>query len=161
MLHGQRHFVCGLGRTLLSQLAVRDVPALEQLAAQSGPCPGACAVPKRQVMTAVTVSVQVSNYLDKSKAEGGAGPSTDLLQSAVQQAQRLLTRVWEWLSRVLGQCPSASPQVCAEVSVSDHAHTFWHDHTYKPTVLAQTMLCWLLCFPLSVQMVQMACIFLA
>ena len=55
--------------------------------------------------------MQVDQYLDRSANEGGRGQSTELLQTAVRQAQQLLTRVWTWLLSLLGFGPSTSRQV--------------------------------------------------
>lgn len=57
----------------------------------------------------------MSNYLEESKADGGVAPSTELMQSAIQQAQRLLTRVWDLVMSLLDRCPSPSPQVCSDL----------------------------------------------
>ena len=43
-------------------------------------------------------ALQAGHYMERAKRGEGAAPgSPELLQSALQQAQRLLTRVWEWL----------------------------------------------------------------
>lgn len=57
---------------------------------------------------------QVDDYLDSRAREGAPHPSTELLQTAVRQTQRLLTRVWEWVVWLLGMGPSKSPQVRSE-----------------------------------------------
>ena len=46
---------------------------------------------------------QAGRYMERAKQGGGTAPgSPELLQSALQQAQRLLTRVWEWLCSLFG-----------------------------------------------------------
>ena len=48
-------------------------------------------------------TLQAGHYMERAKQGGGAAPgSPELLQSALQQAQRLLTRVWEWLCSLFG-----------------------------------------------------------
>ena len=47
--------------------------------------------------------LQAGHYMERAKRGVGAAPgSPELLQSALQQAQRLLTRVWEWLCSLFG-----------------------------------------------------------
>ena len=48
-------------------------------------------------------ALQAGHYMERAKrGEGVAAGSPELLQSALQQAQRLLTRVWEWLCSLFG-----------------------------------------------------------
>ena len=46
--------------------------------------------------------LQAGHYLEQARGEDGARGSPELLQNALQQAQRLLTRVWEWLCSMFG-----------------------------------------------------------
>ena len=45
--------------------------------------------------------LQAGHYMEQAK-HGEGVRSPELLQNAVQQAQRLLTRVWEWLCSLFG-----------------------------------------------------------
>lgn len=48
-------------------------------------------------------ALQAGHYMERAKrGESVAAGSPELLQSALQQAQRLLTRVWEWLCSLFG-----------------------------------------------------------
>lgn len=64
--------------------------------------------------------MQVDQYLDRSADEGGQGQSTELLQTAVRQAQQLLTRVWTWVLSLLGFGPSTSRQVSSAMPAMLH-----------------------------------------
>lgn len=63
-------------------------------------------------------SLQVDQYLDRSANESGRVQSTELLQTAVRQAQQLLTRVWTWVLSLLGFGPSTSSQVSSALPAS-------------------------------------------
>lgn len=45
--------------------------------------------------------MQAGHYMEQGQGIGPHG-SPELLPKAVQQAQRLLTRVWEWLCSLFG-----------------------------------------------------------
>ena len=48
-------------------------------------------------------ALQAGHYMERAKrGDGGPPGSPELLQSTLQQAQRLLTRVWEWLCSLFG-----------------------------------------------------------
>ncbi len=86
---------------------------------------------------------QVDNYLDSSAREEGPHPSTELLQTAVRQAQRLLTRVWDWLVWLLGMGSSKSPKV-RTVPISVLCCTVLAFCSVLPCVPWCTVLLWIL-----------------
>ena len=81
-------------------------------------------------------ALQAGHYMERAKRGEGAAPgSPELLQSALQQAQRLLTRVWEWLCSLFGyrwQSPQEY-QVCTELT--------WRSTTVLSFCTVQTSAC--------------------
>ncbi|BDA46094.1 probable translocator protein at N-terminal half [Coccomyxa sp. Obi] len=64
---------------------------------------------------------KVDQYLGRTANESGRGQSTELLQTAVRQAQQLLTRVWTWFLTLLGFGPSTSRQVSSRLAARAEA----------------------------------------